>query len=177
MPHPCQSACQPPAALPCARNARRRWVDDCHAAVVCADPAAARRLLGAAAAQREPELGLRGYADAGSGTRRLPPSGDSSGCQHAPGLPACLCGCDPGRTFGPRSCAGRPNSARLSCPANNCRVAGGPALDPSEPRPLTQQLPQPTYARAELQPPRPRPKTTAAVAARLIGGALNLRLR
>ena len=30
---------------------------------------------------------------------------------------------------------------------------------------------------AELQPPKPRPLTTATVARRLIGGALNMRLR
>lgn len=81
-----------------------RWVDDCHAAVVCSDPAAARQLLAAAAkAGGTAEYKLRGYADAGSGTRKL--------------------------------------------------------------------------AASELLPPKPRPKTSAAVARRLIGGALNLKLR
>ncbi|EFN51439.1 expressed protein [Chlorella variabilis] len=81
-----------------------KWVDDCHAAVVCADPQAARQLLGAAtAAGTDAEFRLRGYADAGSGTRKLPAS--------------------------------------------------------------------------ELQTPKPRPATSTAVARRLIGGALNMRLR
>ncbi|KAI7838022.1 hypothetical protein COHA_008203 [Chlorella ohadii] len=81
-----------------------KWVDDCHAAVVCFDPRAAQQLLAAAnAAGPAAEFRLRGYADAGSGTRKLPPS--------------------------------------------------------------------------ELLPPKPRPKTSAAVARRLIGGALNMRLR
>lgn len=78
-----------------------RWVDDCHAAVVCSDPAAARQLLAAAA--KAGDYKLRGYADAGSGTRKL--------------------------------------------------------------------------AASELLPPKPRPKTSAAVARRLIGGALNIKLR
>ncbi|PSC74313.1 coiled-coil domain-containing R3HCC1L [Micractinium conductrix] len=80
-----------------------KWVDDCHAAVVCPDPAAARQLLAAATARGGGEFQLRSYADAGSGTRRLPGS--------------------------------------------------------------------------ELLPPKPRPKTSAAVARRLIGGALNMKLR
>ncbi|KAL4421016.1 hypothetical protein ABPG77_008853 [Micractinium sp. CCAP 211/92] len=81
-----------------------RWVDDCHAAVVCCDPAAARQVLAAAAkAGDAAEYRLRGFADAGSGTRKL--------------------------------------------------------------------------AASELLPPKPRPKTSAAVARRLIGGALNMKLR
>ncbi|KAI3432674.1 hypothetical protein D9Q98_004218 [Chlorella vulgaris] len=82
-----------------------KWVDDCHAVVICSDPKAARQLLEAATSPSAAptDFQLRGYADAGSGTRKLPPS--------------------------------------------------------------------------ELQPPRPRPATSAAVARRLIGGALNMRLR
>ncbi|KAL4452739.1 hypothetical protein ABPG75_008401 [Micractinium tetrahymenae] len=81
-----------------------RWVDDYHAAVICCDPAAARQLLASAAkACGAAEYKLRGYADAGSGTRKL--------------------------------------------------------------------------AASELLPPKPRPKTSAAVARRLIGGALNMKLR
>ncbi|KAL4855455.1 Serine/threonine-protein kinase EDR1 [Chlorella vulgaris] len=82
-----------------------KWVDDCHAVVICSDPKAARQLLEAATSPSAAPIDfqLRGYADAGSGTRKLPPS--------------------------------------------------------------------------ELQPPKPRPATSAAVARRLIGGALNMRLR
>lgn len=52
------------------------WVDDCHAAVVCCDPAAARQVLAAAAkAGDAAEYRLRGFADAGNGTRKLAASG------------------------------------------------------------------------------------------------------
>lgn len=64
----------------------RRWVDDCHAAVVCSDPRAALQLLAAAtAAGPAAEFRLRGYADAGSGTHKLPPSGGLGG------LRLCVC--------------------------------------------------------------------------------------
>jgi hypothetical protein len=54
-----------------------RWVDDCHAVVICSDPKAARQLLEAATSPSAAptDFQLRGYADAGSGTRKLPPSG------------------------------------------------------------------------------------------------------
>jgi hypothetical protein len=71
------SACMPALAV-------RRWVDDCHAAVICSDPKAARQLLAAAtAAGPGAEFRLRGYADAGSGTRKLPGSGAVAGVQPA----------------------------------------------------------------------------------------------
>jgi hypothetical protein len=62
-----------------------RWVDDCHAAVVCRDPSGARQLLAAAAGG---EFQLRGYVDAGSGTRALPASGaaGSVSAELMPGL-------------------------------------------------------------------------------------------
>lgn len=66
--------CLPKATAACLH---RRWVDDCHAVVICSDPKAARQLLEAATSPSAAptDFQLRGYADAGSGTRKLPPSG------------------------------------------------------------------------------------------------------
>jgi hypothetical protein len=85
----CRTLCFPAVRLlvasPClSALAVRRWVDDCHAAVICSDPKAARQLLTAAtAAGPGAEFRLRGYADAGSGTRKLPGSGAVAGVQPA----------------------------------------------------------------------------------------------
>lgn len=82
----------PPFRAPLALSPASRWVDDCHAAVVCSDPAAARQLLAAAAkAGGTAEYKLRGYADAGSGTRKLAASGAPLGSPLPARYGACCC--------------------------------------------------------------------------------------
>lgn len=155
----------PAPDLPPALPPATRWVDDCHAAVVCSDPAAARQLLAAAA--KAGDYKLRGYADAGSGTRKLAASGVLP--RPLPGLLCCRASWS-GRSMA-QSIQAR---ARKGCMRHQRRSAWCPRC----PRRLpTNALAPACRAPAELLPPKPRPKTSAAVARRLIGGALNIKLR
>ena len=121
-----------------------RWVDDCHAAVVCSDPAAARQLLAAAAKAGAAEFQLRAM--------RMRAAARAS--------------CRPRVRLHLLPGSAAPSASRTACRRGRCLPQ--PACSATRP-----PGPRPT----ELLPPKPRPKTSAAVARRLIGGALNLKLR